>query len=116
MKYYNFKEVIEQNIAEDKISIIAESKKASPSAGVIIENYDPVQIAKIYQKNKATCLSILTEEDFFLGNLSHIYKIKLNSNAMENTGINLPIIQFNPIDNVQDSFDLVTSTFSEESN
>ena len=92
MAYYNFKQAIEQNISENKISIIAESKKASPSAGVIIENYDPVQIAKIYQKNKATCLSILTEEDFFLGDLSHIYKIKLNSNAMENTGINLPIL------------------------
>jgi len=92
MGYYNFKQAIEQNIAEDKISIIAESKKASPSAGVIIENYDPVQIAKIYQKNKATCLSILTEEDFFLGNLSHIYKIKLNSNPMENSGVTLPIL------------------------
>ena len=92
MGYYNFKQAIEKNIAEDKISIIAESKKASPSAGVIIENYDPVQIAKIYQKNKATCLSILTEEDFFLGNLSHIYKIKLNSNPMENSGVTLPIL------------------------
>ena len=92
MLHYNFKQAIEQNIAEDKISIIAESKKASPSAGVIIENYDPVEIAKIYQKNKATCLSILTEEDFFLGNLSHIYKIKLNSNPMENLGISLPIL------------------------
>ena len=92
MVYYNFKQAIEQNVSENKISIIAESKKASPSAGVIIKNYDPVKIAKIYQKNKATCLSILTEEDFFLGDLSHIYKIKLNSNAMENKGINLPIL------------------------
>jgi len=92
MVYYNFKQAIEQNVSENKISIIAESKKASPSAGVIIKNYDPVKIAKIYQKNKATCLSILTEEDFFLGNLSHIYKIKLNSNAMENKRINLPIL------------------------
>ena len=51
-------------------------KKASPSAGVIIENYNPVDIANIYQSNKATCLSVLTEEDFFLGNLIHISKIK----------------------------------------
>ena len=71
---------------------IAESKKARPSAGVIIKNYNPVEIAKIYQSKNATCLSILTEEDFFLGNLSHIYKIKLNSNAMENTGITLPVL------------------------
>ena len=90
--HYNFKETIEKRISNGKISLVAESKKASPSAGVIIKDYNPVEIAKIYQSKKATCLSILTEEDFFLGNLSHIYKIKLNSNAMENTGITLPIL------------------------
>ena len=74
--FLNFKEKIENNINENKISIIAEIKKASPSAGLIIENYDPVNIAEIYNKNKATCLSVLTEEDFFLGNLLHISKIK----------------------------------------
>ena len=89
---YNFKEAIEKKISNGKISLVAESKKASPSAGVIIKDYNPVEIAKIYQSKKATCLSILTEEDFFLGNLSHIYKIKLNSNTMENTGITLPIL------------------------
>ena len=92
ISHYNFKEAIEKRISNGKISLVAESKKASPSAGVIIKNYNPVEIAKIYQSKKATCLSILTEEDFFLGNLSHIYKIKLNSNAMENTGITLPIL------------------------
>ena len=89
---YNFKEAIEKKISNGKISLVAESKKASPSAGVIIKDYNPVEIAKIYQSKKATCLSVLTEEDFFLGNLSHIYKIKLNSNTMENTGITLPIL------------------------
>jgi len=74
--FINFKEKISKNIINDKISIIAEIKKASPSAGVIIENYDPVKIADIYLKNNATCLSILTEEEFFLGNLIHISKIK----------------------------------------
>ena len=64
------------NINDDKISIIAEIKKASPSAGIIIENYNPVEIANTYLKNNATCLSVLTEEDFFLGNLIHINKIK----------------------------------------
>ena len=82
--FLNFKEKIENNINENKISIIAEIKKASPSAGLIIENYDPVNIAEIYNKNKATCLSVLTEEDFFLGNLLHISKIKQK--------INLPIL------------------------
>ena len=82
--FLNFKEKIENNIKGNKISIIAELKKASPSAGIIINNYDPVSIAKIYNDNKATCLSVLTEEDFFLGNLIHISKIKQK--------INLPIL------------------------
>ena len=74
--YLNFKEKIENNIVNNKISLIAEIKKASPSAGVIVENYNPVDLAKKYLDNKATCLSVLTEEDFFLGNLAHIHKIK----------------------------------------
>ena len=63
--YFNFKKKIENNIIQDNISIIAEIKKASPSAGVIIEDYKPVEIAKIYNENNVTCLSVLTEEDFF---------------------------------------------------
>ena len=78
--YINFKEKIENNIIQDEISIIAEIKKASPSAGVIIDDYNPVEIAKIYNANKVTCLSVLTEEDFFLGNLIHISKIKQKFN------------------------------------
>jgi indole-3-glycerol phosphate synthase len=74
--FINFKDKIQKNIDNDKISLIAEIKKASPSAGVIIENYNPVEIAKVYNENKATCLSILTEEEFFLGNLIHISKVK----------------------------------------
>ena len=63
--FINFKKKIENNIKENKFSIIAEIKKASPSAGIIIKDYDPVKIANIYNYNKATCLSVLTEEDFF---------------------------------------------------
>ena len=74
--FINFKEKIVNNINSDKISIIAEIKKASPSAGIIIENYNPINIAEIYNDNNATCLSVLTEEDFFLGNLIHVSKIK----------------------------------------
>ena len=74
--FVDFKEKIEENIKNNKFSIIAEIKKASPSAGIIIKNYDPVEIAFTYNKNKATCLSVLTEEDFFYGNLVHISKIK----------------------------------------
>jgi len=78
--FIDFKEKIQNNIIQDKISIIAEIKKASPSAGVIIKDYNPVEIAKIYNDNNVTCLSILTEEDFFLGNLIHISKIKQKFN------------------------------------
>mgnify|MGYP001209026764 FL=1 len=74
--FINFKEKIANNIKEGKFSIIAEIKKASPSAGVIINDYDPVKIANTYNDNKASCLSVLTEEDFFLGNMMHISKIK----------------------------------------
>jgi len=74
--FLNFKETIQRNIKNNKISVVAEIKKASPSAGIIIEDYDPVKIAKIYKSNNVTCLSVLTEEVFFLGNLIHISKIK----------------------------------------
>ena len=82
--FVDFKEKIQNNLKESKFSIIAEIKKASPSAGIIIKDYDPVNIASIYNDNKATCLSVLTEEDFFLGNLIHISKIKQK--------VNLPIL------------------------
>jgi indole-3-glycerol phosphate synthase len=82
--FINFKEKIQNNISNNKTSIIAEIKKASPSAGIIIDDYNPVEIANIYKNNKATCLSVLTEEDFFLGNIIHISKIKEK--------INLPIL------------------------
>ena len=82
--YINFKEQIENNLKNYKTSIIAEIKKASPSAGVIVKDYNPVDIAQIYFNNKVTCLSVLTEEDYFLGNLIHISKIK--------DKINLPVL------------------------
>ena len=74
--FIDFKKKIINNYNQDKISIIAELKKASPSAGIIIKDYNPVDIANIYKSNNATCLSVLTEEDFFLGNFIHISKIK----------------------------------------
>jgi len=84
ISFINFKDKIQNNIINKKISIIAEIKKASPSAGIIIRKYNPIEIAEIYYRNKTTCLSILTEEDFFLGNLIHISRVKEK--------INLPIL------------------------
>ena len=74
--FINFKEKIQDNIDKNKISLIAEIKKASPSAGIIIKKYNPIEIAEIYYKNKITCLSILTEEDFFFGKLIHVSNVK----------------------------------------
>ena len=70
--YINFKDKLKKN----EISVIAEIKKASPSAGIIVENYDPVVIAKNYFNSGASCLSILTEENYFKGKLEHIDQVK----------------------------------------
>ncbi len=82
--FIDFKKKIRSNLLNNKTSIIAEIKKASPSAGIIVQNYNPIEIANIYNSNNVTCLSVLTEEDYFLGNLIHISKIKEK--------INLPIL------------------------
>ena len=82
--YLDFKEKIKKNIKENKLSLIAEIKKASPSAGVIVEDYQPKNIAKIYSNNNASCLSVLTEEKFFLGKLADISEIKHE--------VNLPVL------------------------
>ena len=57
-------------------AIIAEIKKASPSAGVISENFDPVTKAKEYESFGASALSILTEEDYFLGSTQYLKDVK----------------------------------------
>ncbi len=71
--FNDFKSTINQNKG---ISIISEIKKASPSAGILVKNFNHIDIAKMYIDNKATCLSVLTEEKFFLGKLSYILDIK----------------------------------------
>lgn len=61
---------------EEGTRIIAEIKKASPSKGIICNQFDPVSIARVYQENGACALSVVTEKDFFLGDISYIEAIK----------------------------------------
>jgi indole-3-glycerol phosphate synthase len=58
------------------ISLIAEIKKASPSRGVIREDFNPAEIAKIYQEAGVQAISVLTEEDFFQGNLAYLSEVR----------------------------------------
>ena len=73
--FFNFKEAIQKNKG---VSLISEIKKASPSAGILVNNFNHLNIAKMYIKNGATCLSVLTEENYFLGKLEYVQDIKKN--------------------------------------
>jgi indole-3-glycerol phosphate synthase len=71
--FLNFKDTINNN---KKVSLISEIKKASPSAGILVKDFNHLDIAKIYVDNGATCLSVLTEEKNFFGKLDYIKDIK----------------------------------------
>lgn len=66
-------------------AVIAEVKKGSPSKGVIREDFDPLAIAQIYQNHGAACLSVLTDEQFFMGHLLYLEKIR--------EVVNLPLLR-----------------------
>ena len=73
LKFYDFKEAIKNNSG---VSLISEIKKASPSAGVLVNDFNHIEIAKMYINSGTTCLSVLTEEKYFLGKLEYMQDIK----------------------------------------
>ena len=60
----------------DKLGVIAEIKKASPSAGVIAESFDPIEIAKDYERGGANAISVLTDTKFFQGKLQDLADVR----------------------------------------
>jgi indole-3-glycerol phosphate synthase len=80
-----FISAIENKIARGEAAVIAEIKKASPSKGVIRENFIAADIAKSYQQYGATCLSVLTDKDFFQGSETYLQQAR--------AATNLPVIR-----------------------
>lgn len=72
-------------IAKDKINIITEIKKASPSKGLIKEDFDYLAIAKIYEEGGAVAISVLTETQYFLGSMKYLEEIK--------SLVNIPVLR-----------------------
>lgn len=75
-----FIDTIEAAIDKNNIAVICELKKASPSKGLLCAHYDPEKIAKEYEANGGTCLSVLTEKNFFLGSDDDLLMAKRSCN------------------------------------
>ena len=76
----NFIEAIQKKHQKKHSAVIAEIKKASPSKGIIRSNFDPIAIAKSYESAGATCLSILTDKDYFMGDPKFLMQVKSETN------------------------------------
>ena len=72
----NFFQALAKDPIRKPVNVIAEIKKASPSAGVIRDDFDPVAIAQIYAENGADAISVLTDEKYFLGHLDFISQVR----------------------------------------
>jgi indole-3-glycerol phosphate synthase len=84
-KTRGFETALRSTVAAGQTAIIAEVKKGSPSKGIIRADFDPLKIAQIYETNGATCLSVLTDEHFFLGQLDYLTRI--------NKVVSLPLLR-----------------------
>jgi indole-3-glycerol phosphate synthase len=71
-----FVNAIRTRIASGRPAVIAEIKKASPSKGVLREDFHPAEIAKSYERHGATCLSVLTDRDFFQGSDEYLQEAR----------------------------------------
>jgi indole-3-glycerol phosphate synthase len=72
--FRDFRSTLQQSA--DKLGVIAEIKKASPSAGVIAESFDPIEIAKDYERGGANAISVLTDTKFFQGKLQDLADVR----------------------------------------